>query len=475
MNKQQIKDIKRLEYITQIVDAVFAVIYVSMFLYLFYQLKVPSVAPTTDDILAFDYQIFGQSVAQAAINFWMSILALLMMVGIPMLFINWKKAINREFWEYHAWTAGSILTQGLLSLVLFNPFSFVLRIIISRNILIQTTEGGFIVLFKKIGQSIKNVFKKKPADEDEDEALKRKMHKQVLKKLLSTTLLYGFLAIMALFIFIPFYWMILTSLKTYYEANLTNNPRFFISLSEMQWVNYKYVLQEIDFGIYIKNTLIVGVLSTVGTIITTILAAFAFARLDFKGRETIFSVLLMTMMIPGELYIITNFLTVSQAGWGWIGGPTGENQYFLAMIIPFMTSVFYIFFLRQTFRQIPNSLYQAAKVDGSSDFKYLTRVMIPIAAPTLFTITILNVIGSWNAFIWPRLVTSVGDVTEGQSYWLISAALRDADFTTGGTEARVMFNMQIAASAMVTIPLIIVFLALRKYIIKGVGRAGTKG
>ena len=225
----------------------------------------------------------------------------------------------------------------------------------------------------------------------------------------------------------------------------------------------------------LKNTLFVGILSTAGTLITTILAAFAFARLEFKGRETIFSILLMTMMIPGELYILTNFLTVSQAGIGWIGGPVGTNSYFVAMIVPFMTSIFYIFFLRQTFKQIPESLYKAAKVDGSSDFKYLTRVMLPIAGPTIFTITILSVIGSWNAFIWPRLITSVGDVAEGQRFWLISAALRDADFTTSGTNPRTMFNMQIAASAIVTIPLIIVFLLLRKYIMSGVGRSGTKG
>ena len=475
MNRQILKKIKKWEFITQAVDGFFIVVYIGLFFYLFSRLQVPFQAPTTDDMLSFNYTIFGASVAQPTVNFWMSLLAVAMIVSIPLFVINLKKAKNREFWEYHSWTAGSIFVQGIISLLELNPFSFGLRLYITREILLETTEGGYKLASKTLINNIKNVFKKSEEEENEDDELKKNIRKQVVSKILSTFFLYAFLAIMALFIFVPFYWMILTSLKTYYESNLTTNPRFFISLSEMQWVNYKYVLQEINFGIYIKNTLIVGVLSTVGTLVTTILAAFAFARLDFKGRETIFSVLLMTMMIPGELYIITNFLTISQAGWGWIGGPTGENQYFLAMIIPFMTSVFYIFFLRQTFRQIPNSLYQAAKVDGSSDLKYLTRVMIPIAAPTLFTITILNVIGSWNAFIWPRLVTSVGDVTEGQAFWLISAALRDADFTTGGTEARVMFNMQIAASAMVTIPLIIVFLALRKYIIRGVGRAGTKG
>jgi len=477
MDRVKVKQIKKWEYITQGIDGLFAIAYIAFFLFLFSKITVPDVPPVTDDILAATYTLFGRTVDQGVINFWMSLMALMMIVGIPMLVVNTKKAKNREFWEYHAWTAGSIFTQSIISILLLNPISFGLRLYITRFILLETTEGGYLVAIKTIGQKIKKLFSKKEKDEEDTEGdeIKKRVRKQLIGKLLSTFGLYTFLAIMALFIFIPFYWMLLTSLKTYYESNLTANPRFFISLSEMQWVNYKYVLQEVDFGIYIRNTVIVGVFSTLGTVVTTILAAFAFARLEFKGRETIFSVLLMTMMIPGELYIITNFLTVSQAGIGWIGGATGTNHYFLAMIIPFMTSIFYIFFLRQTFRQIPNTLYQAAKVDGSSDFKYLTRVMIPIAAPTIFTITILNVIGSWNAFIWPRLVTGVGDVTEGQSFWLISAALRDADFTTGGTDARVMFNMQIAASAMVTIPLIIVFLALRKYIISGVGRSGIKG
>jgi ABC-type glycerol-3-phosphate transport system permease component len=363
-----------------------------------------------------------------------------------------------------------------VSLLAFNPVSFVLKIIASRRILLQSEGYGFKEASKRIWAGFKNLFKKKvKVVEEEDSDLKKAIRRQTAFTFMRMFFSYLFLSIVALLIFVPFYWMILTALKTYYESNLTMTPRFFISLSEMQWMNFKYVLQEVDFSIYIKNTLYVGILSTVGTIITTVLAAFAFARLEFKGRETIFSVLLMTMMIPGELYILTNFLTVSQAGLGWVGGAEGTNSYFLAMIVPFMTSVFYIFFLRQTFKQIPETLYKAAKVDGSSDFKYLTRVMIPIAGPTIFTITILSVIGSWNAFIWPRLITSVGDVNEGRMYWLISAALRDADFTTAGTNPRVMFNMQIAASAIVTIPLIVVFLLLRKYIMSGVGRSGTKG
>jgi ABC-type glycerol-3-phosphate transport system permease component len=177
----------------------------------------------------------------------------------------------------------------------------------------------------------------------------------------------------------------------------------------------------------------------------------------------------MTMMIPGELYIITNFITVSKNGFGWIG--TENNHYFLAMIIPFMTSISYIFFLRQNFKQIPESLYKAARVDGCSDFKYLMRVMVPIASPTIFTITILRVFSSWNAYIWPRIITGIGG-TEGESYWLISNALRDTSFVL---DDRVFSNLQIAASTLVTVPLLIVFFAFRKYIMNGIGRSGTKG
>jgi ABC-type glycerol-3-phosphate transport system permease component len=211
----------------------------------------------------------------------------------------------------------------------------------------------------------------------------------------------------------------------------------------------------------LRNTLFVGILSMLGTVTTTILAAFAFSRLDFKGREFIFSILLMTMMIPGELYTITNFITVTKLNW--------YNTYF-ALIFPFMTSVFYIFFLRQSFKQIPDTLYRAAQVDGCGDFKYLTRVMIPIAKPTITTITILSAIGAWDAYIWPQLVAP------DRSMWLISVALRGTSFVVGtGSDARPVYNLQLAATALVTVPLLIVFFSLKKYIIAGVGRSGTKG
>ncbi len=208
---------------------------------------------------------------------------------------------------------------------------------------------------------------------------------------------YTFLTFIAIFIFIPFYWMIITALKTHQELSTAINPRFFIGLEEMQWVNWKIAFTNYDFWRYMGNTIFVGLVSMVGTVLTTILAAFAFSRLEFKGREFIFSILLMTMMIPGELYTITNYITVRNLGW---------YDSFTALIFPFMTSVFYIFFLRQSFKQIPDSLYRAAQVDGCGDFKYLTRVMIPIARPTITTIMILSAIGAWDAYIWPQLVTT---------------------------------------------------------------------
>lgn len=474
MNKEQVRQIKRFENIIHAVDALFLVIYVGLFIYLFAQIIVPTTPPET--FTNYEYTIFGMDIDTFVLNTWMSYLAIFIIITFPLTFINVKKTKFREFYEYNHHVATNYVVNAVISLFVLNPISAVLKVIAARRILLESENYGFKKALKRIGQGIKNIFKKKEKiTEEEDSDLKRAIRRQTVVQFTRMFFSYLFLSIVALMIFIPFYWMILTALKTYFESNLTLTPRFFISLSEMQWMNFKYVLEEVDFSQYIRNTLFVGVMSTIGTIFTTVLAAFAFARLEFKGRDTLFSVLLMTMMIPGELYILTNFLTVSQAGFGWIGGETGTNSYFLAMIIPFMTSVFYIFFLRQTFKQIPETLYKAAKVDGSSDFKYLTRVMIPIAGPTIFTITILSVIGSWNAFIWPRLITSVGDVNEGRGFWLISAALRDADFFTSGTNPRVMFNMQIAASAIVTIPLIVVFLLLRKYIMSGVGRSGTKG
>lgn len=461
------------------IDFAFIILYITFFFVFFNMIIAPANPEVTPVERTYDTLIGTLNSGQ--LNTVISLFAFFMIISIPLFVINFKKHRNRDIYDLSMAQPVSSFVQGVISLLLFNPFSMVVRFINTFTLVNMIKGYGFVGVLKAFKEGIVNFFnaeeraKKREArilKREEETELSKNIRTQTFLKIVRFTLTYLFLGFVALIIFIPFYWMIITSLKTYYESSVNPNPRFFIALSEIQWVNFKYVLSVMDFGLYIKNTLIVGLFSTLGTIITTVLAAFAFARLQFKGREAIFSVLLMTMMIPGEIFIITNFLTVTRTGFGWIGGQ-GENLYFLTMIVPFMTSVFYIFFLRQTFKQIPDSLYKAARVDGCSDFKYLTRVMIPIASPTLSTIIILNVIGSWNAFIWPRLITAVSPI-EGAEFWLISVALRDQSFTTEEIQG-VMFNLQIAASALVTVPLIIVFLTLRKYIMSGVGRSGTKG
>lgn len=461
------------------IDLVFIIGYIVFFLLFFNMI----IAPDSPEVTPVDrvYETFIGTLNSGQLNTVISLLAFFLVISVPLWVINLKKHRNRDIYDLSIAQPITSFVQGIISLMLINPFSMVLRFMNTFTLVNMIKGYGFVGFLKASKVAIVKFFDKEErankramriAKREEETELSKNIRTQTILKIIRFTLTYVFLGFIALVIFIPFYWMIITSLKTYYESSVNPNPRFFIALSEMQWVNFKYVLSVMDFGLYIKNTLIVGLFSTLGTIITTVLAAFAFARLQFKGREAIFSLLLMTMMIPGEIFIITNFLTVTRTGFGWIGGE-GENLYFLTMIVPFMTSVFYIFFLRQTFKQIPDSLYKAARVDGCSDFKYLTRVMIPIASPTLSTIIILNVIGSWNAFIWPRLITAISPI-EGAEFWLISVALRDQSFTTEEIQG-VMFNLQIAASALVTVPLIIVFLTLRKYIMSGVGRSGTKG
>ena len=265
-----------------------------------------------------------------------------------------------------------------------------------------------------------------------------------------------FLLGFAIFTFIPFYWMLVTALKS--DVELQNIPATLFP-HHFQWSNFITAMDPkyARFDLFFRNTLIVGFFSTLGTIVTTILASFAFSRLKFRGRDFLFTLLLSTMMIPGEMLVITNYVTVSRFGW---------MDTFYALIIPFMTSIFYIFFLRQTFKQIPDELYYAAKVDGTSDFKYLWRIMIPIGSPTIITITILSALGSWNAYIWPNLVTNK------TSMRLITNGLNTAFNRDGGGIAS---NLQMAASAIVTIPILIVFLILRKQIMRGVSRSGIKG
>jgi ABC-type glycerol-3-phosphate transport system permease component len=485
MDKKLFEKSKKIEKITFIFDILAIIAYIALFLILFQLLELPPIenGSMNLDILQFmtpTYEFLGSTLDKFQMNSIISILVIFLVITVPMLTINIKKNSTKTIYDIDSYTAASKFVQAIINLLSFNLVGFVLRTY-NTFLLIKFVKGyNAKEFFKSIIPAIKAKFakfkeKKEVVDEsglDEYSAsLKKSIRRQTAVSTVRLLGTYLFLILMALIIIIPFYWMVLTSLKDFTGAT-TNNPEFFIGISRWNWINYKVVLTEMNFGLYIRNTVLVALFSTGGTIITTILAAYAFARIEFKGRELLFSILIMTMMIPGELYIITNFITVSKTGFGWVGMPSGENNYFLAMIIPFVTSISYIFFLRQNFKQIPESLYKAARVDGCSDFKYLMRVMVPIASPTIFTITILNVFSSWNAYIWPRIITGVGG-QEGQNYWLISNALRDTAFVQD--TGRVMYNLQIAASALVTVPLLVVFFAFRKYIMNGIGRSGTKG
>ena len=280
---------------------------------------------------------------------------------------------------------------------------------------------------------------------------------------ISTVITYILITFLVLIMILPFYWMIITSLKTNTEIQAIEQT-FFPSV--VMWSNYVYVFQVFDFTTYMLNTIVVAIFSTIGTLITTILAAFAFARLQFKGRDTLFMVFLMTMMIPGEMMVISNYITV--ASFKWVGSDQNLFTAYLAMIVPFWVSVYYIYLLRQTFKQVPNELYLAAKVDGKSDWSFLWHVMVPLAAPTLISITILKFMGTWNSYVWPNLVTSKDE------YRLISNGLRNSSFVdpeSGRTE----YGYQMAATVLVTVPLFLLFVFFRKYIMRGVGRAGIKG
>lgn len=294
--------------------------------------------------------------------------------------------------------------------------------------------------------------------QDEQKRIEQQIKRDKFLKVLKHVLVYTFLCIMALMVIIPFYWMLLVSLKSTKELEAPIQSLF---TPHPQWKNYMIAMTTpgFNFGRLLFNTVLVGVVSTLGTLVTTILAAFAFARLKFKGREAIFSLFMATMMIPGEMMVISNFKTV--VDWGWY-------QTYTALIVPFLVSVFYIYLLRQTFKQIPDELYYAAKVDGTGDFKYLLRIMIPIGLPTIITITILKLMGSWNSYVWPNLVADKEEMR------LITNGLRGASFTDAET-GRVSYNTQMAATVVVTLPLLLVFIFLRKYIMRGVSRSGIKG
>ena len=278
--------------------------------------------------------------------------------------------------------------------------------------------------------------------------------KQRIMKFLAMFLIYAFLICVAIFVLFPFYWMLISSVKSLDEYRL-NVPTLWPR--NILFSNYKTAFESASLGRLFLNTAYVGIVSTLLSLVITVLSAFAFARLEFKGKNTLFAALLATMMIPGELFTITNYSTVAALGW---------MKTYKVLIIPFLVSVFYIYLLRQNFLQIPNELYLAAKVDGTSDIKYLWKVMIPLSLPTLISITILKMMGAWNSYIWPRLVAN------DEAHRLITNGLRNPFTDTTGD---VNYPVQMAAVALVSLPLFLVFVFLRKYIMKGVSRSGIKG
>jgi len=267
--------------------------------------------------------------------------------------------------------------------------------------------------------------------------------------------IYVFLSIWAIFVLFPFYWMILTSVKSYGSYNAESIPKFFTLSPTIQ--NYIDAFVSVPLTKYLSNTLIFTICTTLLMLVVIILAAFAFSRIKFKGRDTVFALFLSLMMIPTELVVITNFVTITN----W-----DMRNTFLGLILPSVTSVFYIYLLKENFQQIPDELYYAAKVDGTSDFKYLCKVMVPISKPTIITIIILKIIECWNSYVWPRLVT------DDQNYFLVSngiQAIRENGF------GRENIPAMMAAVVVISIPLIILFLIFRKKVMAGVAQGGTKG
>ncbi len=267
--------------------------------------------------------------------------------------------------------------------------------------------------------------------------------------------IYTFLTFWGLVVLFPFYWMLLSSVKSYSAYNSEYIPKFFTLSPTLQ--NYVDAFTAVPLTGYLINTLIFTLVTTAIMLVVTILAAFAFARLDFKGKDLVFTLFLSLMMIPNELVIITNFVTITNLD---------MRNTFMGLILPSVTSVFYIYLLKENFAQIPDQLYYAAKVDGTSDFKYLYKVMIPICKPTLVTITILKVIECWNSYVWPRLIT------DDQAYFLVSNGIQEIRENGFGREN---IPAMMAAVVVISLPLIILFLIFHKKIMEGVSRGGTKG
>ena len=268
-------------------------------------------------------------------------------------------------------------------------------------------------------------------------------------------IIYILLTIWGLMVLFPFYWMVLTSVKSYSAYNAEFIPQFFTTSPTLD--NYREVFTAVPLLRYLGNTVIFTVLTTFFMVMVTVLAAYAFARIKFAGRDVVFLLFLALMMIPNELVIITNYVTIVKAGW---------RDTFQGLILPSITSVFYIYLLRENFAQVPDELYYAAKVDGTSDIKYLFKVMIPICRPTIVTITILKVIECWNSYVWPRLITY------DPNYYLVSNGIQELRENGLGREN---IPAMMAAVVVISIPLIVLFLIFHKKIMEGVSRGGTKG
>ena len=272
---------------------------------------------------------------------------------------------------------------------------------------------------------------------------------------LKKTLIYVLLTLWALIVLFPFYWMILTSVKSYGSYNAEYIPSFFTLSPTLQ--NYVDAFTTVSLGKYLLNTFLFTVITTALMVVVSTLAAFAFARLEFRGKNLAFTLFLSLMMIPNELVVITNFVTITNLN---------LRNTFTGLILPSVTSVFYIYLLKENFAQVPDELYYAAKVDGTPDLRYLWKVMIPICKPTLITIAILKVIECWNSYVWPRLIT------DDSRYFLVSNGIQEIRENGFGREN---IPAMMAAVVVISLPLIILFLVFRKKIMAGVARGDTKG
>lgn len=275
------------------------------------------------------------------------------------------------------------------------------------------------------------------------------------KNVILKTFTYFCLSLWALIVLFPFYWMLLTSIKSYSVYNSEYVPKFFTLTPTFS--NYINAFTEVELGKYLLNTVVFTVITTAAMLIVILFAAFAFARLEFKGKKLVFTFFLALMMIPNELVIITNFNTITTSG---------LRNTFTGLILPSITSVFYIYLLKENFELVPDELYRAAKVDGTRDIKYLFRVLVPICKPTIVTVTILKVIECWNSYVWPRLIT------DEPEYYLVSNGIQEIRENGFGREN---VPAMMAAVVAISVPLIIIFIIFRKKIMSGVSRGGTKG